>query len=330
MVTRGYAQIAFILKARVDFSIHKYLPSYIKKSPAIFVAMDKLISSAIFIDKYLKALPLNFQWQKGPLQVYPLSFLTDYFRLPIPLVRTNYNFLFYLREGDFLQQIDNEAYQVKPNAIVFISAGTASSLKKVSKQMKGYFILIEEELMPILFGKQQLLNLFTISPVLQLNQLESDWIFDISKLLFSECSMPLPNMHVGSGLIQALLHKVVALSEKSKPLSRTEQIAIAFKQSVHKHFRKEKSPAFYAGALKVSENYLNRCVKALYNKSSKEIILEIAILYGQIQLWDVAVPINEICYALNFDDPSYFSRLFKKVTGYTPSAYRNMILHNLS
>ncbi|WP_143087835.1 hypothetical protein [Chitinophaga sp. YR627] len=60
--------------------------------------------------------------------------------MPIPLIRTNYNFLFYLREGSFLQQIDNEEYHVKTNSVVFVSAGTASSLKKVSKRTKGYFI----------------------------------------------------------------------------------------------------------------------------------------------------------------------------------------------
>ena len=35
-----------------------------------------------------------------------------------------------------------------------------------------------------------------------------------------------------------------------------------------------------------------------------------------------SLKINQICYKVGFDDPYYFSRLFKKVTGVSPQAYR--------
>ena len=38
--------------------------------------------------------------------------------------------------------------------------------------------------------------------------------------------------------------------------------------------------------------------------------------------------ISEIAFQLGYDDPLYFSRVFRKVTGLSPSQYRAQWLHN--
>jgi len=284
----------------------------------------------MFRGKHLKNVPRDFPWQRTPLQIYPLSLFANHFKLPMPLIRADYNFLFYLKEGSFTQRICNEKYTITADSLVFVSAGTVNALQKVSSSMEGYFILIDDKTMSTLFAEEELLKIFTIEPVLKLKQRDSNWIHDMCRLLFTEYNTPSPNKHIGHSIIQALLHKVLDLSGKNQSLPRTQQIAIRFKQLVYKNFASQKNTAFYAKTLAVSENYLNRCSKAAFGKSSKELILEVAILHSQIYLWNVAKPVSEISYELNFDDPSYFSRLFKKYTGYTPSEYRNTVLHDLS
>ena len=37
------------------------------------------------------------------------------------------------------------------------------------------------------------------------------------------------------------------------------------------------------------------------------------------------IPINEVCAELGFDDPLYFSRLFSKIYGESPSKYRQRV-----
>jgi len=96
-----------------------------------------------------------------------------------------------------------------------------------------------------------------------------------------------------------------------------------FKQLVHKNFKKQKSISFYADKLAVSTNYLNRCVFSVFKKSSKELILEVLIMHSQFLLFESTKSIADICYELDFSDPSYFSRLFKKIVGVSPTSYRN-------
>ncbi|MEN5193479.1 helix-turn-helix domain-containing protein [Sphingobacterium faecium] len=292
--------------------------------------MDKLVTLAMFKGEYLKNIPAGYQWQKTPMQVYPLSFLSNHFKLPLPIIQTDYNFLFYIKEGNFVNRINNELYQCEAGSLVFVSVSSVSALQKISKDLKGYFILIEDKAMSVLFNQQELLNVFLIDPVLKLKSAESDWIHMICRLLFTELSTKSPNLQIGSNLIQALLNKILHLSEKSRTISRTQQIAIQFKQLVHQHFIDEKKISFYADRLAVSANYLNRCVKAVFDKSCKEIIMEVAILNSQILLVDNTKSISEISFEMNFEDPSYFTRIFKSFTGLTPSEYRTRIMQDLS
>lgn len=148
--------------------------------------------------------------------------------------------------------------------------------------------------------------------------------------MYEELTQQTPNPEVAHGLVQALLNKYLQLADTNKIQSRTELLAYQFKQLVYKHFMDHKSPQYYADALHISANYLNRCVKNVFNKNAKILILEIVILNSQLLMWNKDKSIAEISYELNFEDPSYFARLFKKITGQTPSEYQLTILHSLS
>lgn len=295
-----------------------------------FYFLDKLVTSRMFKEEYLKNIPLNFQWQKTSLQIYSLRFLSNHFKLPLPVLQTDYHFLFYIREGSFTNRIDNHLYECKADSLVFISTGTVSSLQKISTNIQGYFILIEEETMSLLFNQQDLLNVFMIDPILKLEKTDSDWMHRIGQLLTTELDTAFPNIQTSSSLTQALLNKTLHLSKNQRSISRTQQIAIQFKQLVYQNFIIEKRISFYADSLAVSSNYLNRCVKTVFNKSCKEVITEAAILNSQILLTDNTLSVSEISFYLNYEDASYFTRLFKKFTGLTPSEYRIKLMHDLS
>lgn len=288
------------------------------------------VSSKDFVHNFIEADGKRFNWQKTPIQIYPLLNVSKHILTPTPLFRPSYNFLVYLQSGLFEQQIGTQTFKIEAPAILWISNGTITAIKSIYKKIHGYFLLVEEKTVNTIYKKKDSLNLFTIHPVLKLEKTESHWIHSLLHLMEKELKVNQPNRRVAHGLLQTLLYKVLEFSDSKRALTRTEQVAIDFKRLVYNHFKEEQSVSFYAGQLAISENYLNRCVNNIFNKSTKEVITEIRILQSQLLLWDLSKDISEVGFELNFDDPSYFSRVFKKVTGQTPSEYRTSVMHDLS
>ena len=84
------------------------------------------------------------------------------------------------------------------------------------------------------------------------------------------------------------------------------------------------SVAYFANALHVTPNYLSDVVKFYTQKPALEHIHLHIVAQAKARLAHTQMPITQIAYDLGFEYPNYFSRLFRKVTGKSPSAYRNL------
>lgn len=81
------------------------------------------------------------------------------------------------------------------------------------------------------------------------------------------------------------------------------------------------------GALNINDSYLSKKFTQETGKTITTYIIEIKLDYAKSLLQiQQDLEIKEICYQLGFDSISYFSRLFKKYTGISPSEYRKQYL----
>ena len=71
-----------------------------------------------------------------------------------------------------------------------------------------------------------------------------------------------------------------------------------------------------------TENYISRCFKAEMGLSLFEYINQQKIETAKAILKDNTISIAELSDRLSFSNPSYFSAVFKKVTGLTPVEYQ--------
>lgn len=294
--------------------------------------MAKNITYRNFIKKYIKRLPADFTWQATPLQVYPLEFISNYLILPTPILRADYHFLVYLKAGRYQHQVGIEHYDIKSPSLLYVPEREIFSFTSKSEQhgLAGFFILMENRVITAIIDKVELADLLDINAVTELDKPNDHWFSTVTGLIYQELSASQPNQQVANGLLQALLHKLITLNTGKRTVSRQNEIAKHFKQLLIKHATDHQSVSFYANALSVSENYLNRCVKAYYSKSCKQLIQENIILQSQKLMFESTKDISEIAFEMGFADPSHFSRVFKKVTGQTPSQFRNQMMHGLS
>jgi AraC family transcriptional activator of pobA len=104
--------------------------------------------------------------------------------------------------------------------------------------------------------------------------------------------------------------------------SRPVMITHLFRKLVFKNFKTVKSPSDYAGLLNISPSYLNEAVKATTGNPASFWIQREVMIEAKRLLCYTDLNIKEISFQIGYVDPTYFSRLFHKVTGSYPAAFR--------
>lgn len=95
-----------------------------------------------------------------------------------------------------------------------------------------------------------------------------------------------------------------------------------FRVEVERHYKEQWPVGQYADALRIAPIRLNRLCLKLAGKSAFDITQDRLMLEACRKLTYVPAGIATIGYELGFQDPAYFSRLFKKLVGVTPKAFR--------
>jgi AraC family transcriptional regulator, transcriptional activator of pobA len=88
-----------------------------------------------------------------------------------------------------------------------------------------------------------------------------------------------------------------------------------FKETVDQHYNHWHQVKDYAGALYITPNYLNEVIKTSMGISAKEYIQNRIILEAKRSAVYTEKSSKEIGFELGFEDPSHFSKFFKRNTG---------------
>lgn len=132
-----------------------------------------------------------------------------------------------------------------------------------------------------------------------------------------------------TGLVYALLQlikKYHNLQHQHMPAaaSHQEHIATRFRQLLPQHFAEQKDVTFYAAQLHITPKYLSEVLLAQLGKPAKSLIDGYIAMEAKSLLRQTTMSVQEIAYALGYEDGSYFVKAFKKWEGLTPAAYKKL------
>ncbi|WP_315821323.1 helix-turn-helix domain-containing protein [Paraflavitalea speifideaquila] len=104
--------------------------------------------------------------------------------------------------------------------------------------------------------------------------------------------------------------------------NRTDIITRQFRSLLQQQFKTMKSPSAYAAALNISPAYLNEVIKQSTGFPVSHWIHQEIILEARRMLYYTDNTVKEIAHLLGYEDHTYFTRLFSKITGLSPLAFR--------
>ncbi|MFA6334386.1 MAG: helix-turn-helix domain-containing protein [Bacteroidales bacterium] len=128
-------------------------------------------------------------------------------------------------------------------------------------------------------------------------------------------------------IILALIYEVCSIykerqKERSQTLVRKDEILWELMKLIGQYYNQNRSVNFYAEKLFMTPKYLSTITKKLTNRTVHEWICKAIVMDAKAQLKTTQLTVQQISQSLNFPNPSYFGRFFKKYEGMTPVEYR--------
>lgn len=111
------------------------------------------------------------------------------------------------------------------------------------------------------------------------------------------------------------------LVSSSAPANPVEQFLVTAEEIILEHLEEEEfSVDDLARAIHLSRSQLHRKIKALTGQSTSIYIRLIRLQQAKVLLATGQLSISEVAYQVGFKSPAYFSQMFKKTFGESPSA----------
>ena len=240
------------------------------------------------------------------------------------------HYMFLLQEGGAARiMLDFSICHIGVNSLLVVEPGQIHHYLGSSKKSRGWFVAVDPALVPLVSR-----NLFEdpmrVSGAVQLTKEEAKSHGQCLELLLS-AHKQLPGPAHVEQLAHSLLASFVAMaaaaykdrqSNVAEKPSRFFILTRQFRKLVVEQYKTMKSPAEYAAAMNISLSYLNEAVKAYSGSPVSYWIQREVVMEAERLLYHTENSVKEIADSLGYEDHAYFSRLFRKVAGETPGAFR--------
>lgn len=247
--------------------------------------------------------------------------------------RLRFNMMMLCTSGRMLFRINMRDYEMTPGNMLIIIEGATGECLEISPDARlmvmvfsSGFDIIKSGIRPsaeliahierhpmFRLDEDEINGLTTVYRMLKSRLTDKDFIL---KEEFAVSCMRMVFCYTSGHIVTS---DTTALTE---PNSRQQEIFSSFLSLVEKYCCRERSQAFYADKLCISNKYLSRVVKEASGRTPREWICIRIIIEAKLLLRQSNLTIQQISDRLNFPNQSFFGTFFKHQTGMSPGRYR--------
>ena len=217
----------------------------------------------------------------------------------------------------------------QPDKMLLIVPNSILQLIEVSPDFDMQMVAMDSEFLPIT-GKDDFfthLSQLQKNIILSLTPQESYQFKSYFDLMWNILQESPFHREVIQHLLVSLLYNIEYLAYNNgnaqNHQTRQEEIFQRFISLVNTYSKKERNVVFYADKLCLTPRYLNTVVRQTSQQTVMDWINQSIILEAKVLLKHSNLLVYQISDELNFPNPSFFCKFFKRMTGITPREYQN-------
>lgn len=244
--------------------------------------------------------------------------------------RHDYYHMMYITNGVGEHSIDFKTFEIKPNAIFFVSPGQVHALR-VSPDVEGYVISFNKDFFHLNNTQTRLdfpfFHSISNAPVVYLSSDKEPKISQTWDDLYEEYQLSHSStVKMLKALFEVLLIRISRVYTQ-QPIHQETTVYLTtqlrtLESLIDTHFKTQKLLSDYANLMHVTPKHLNSICKKGLNKTVTNLIHERLLIEAKRLLLFTTNSITDITFELGFTDKSYFMRFFKKHTGVTADTFR--------
>ena len=220
-------------------------------------------------------------------------------------------------------------YIFRPNYISLIAPGSIIQIIETSQDFDAHMMAIEHNFLPV-SGKEEFFAHFLQRKknlLLPLTTTEQVQIENFITVMWDVLQEPVFRKEVIQHLLAGLLYNIEYIAKnkgqsESSPLTYQNDIFQRFISLVNTYSKTERNVSFYADKLCLTPRYLNTVIRQASQQTVMDWINQSIILEAKVLLKHSNRLVYQISDELNFPNPSFFSKFFKRMTGMTPQEYQ--------
>ena len=264
----------------------------------------------------------------GMIYGSPNAFMLAKHHSQPPFVIDDYRMGIYVR-GEVRTSINLVERNLTPGTLVFLGPGTIINPIHFGENLELYGIGLFADF-PMPFAKEKMPSAFNGQVRdFEIKVDESDIITarHFIDTIWHLVHQPDYNRQTLSSIVAAMMYHYDGLYRKHIDLvkasqSREQTIFDRFIYLVNQHATREHQIGFYADKMCLNEHYLGTVIRQASGITAKEWIDRALIEHIKIELKYSDKPIVQISEEMNFPNPSFFSKYFKRLTNQTPLEYK--------